>query len=267
MIYFFEKMCYNFSNDVSLNVEGVMIMKMRKIDVFKVVVTIITLILIVGIIAYIAPVLMELNTKEGQVAFRDKVNNSGFLGLLWLFGIELAQIFLIFVPGEPIEVLAGMCYGSLWGTIFIMVSAAIISTSIFLMVRKFGKKFVYNFCDKEKVAKVENSKLFQNPKKIERILLILFLLPGTPKDFFAYVSGLLPIKPVNYIIISSLARFPSVISSTLAGENIALGNWKISIIIYAITFLVVGVIIFFMNKLDKTKLTEETLNTLKKENI
>ena len=242
-------------------------MKARKIGLFKIVITIIALILIIGIIAYIAPVLVELNTKEGQVAFRDKVNNSGFLGLLWLFSIQVAQIFLMFVPGEPIEVLAGMCYGGLWGTIFIMVSAAIISASIFFLVRKFGKKFVYSFCNKEKVARIENSKLFQNPKKIERILLILYLLPGTPKDFFAYVSGLLPVKPVNFIVISSLARFPSVISSTLAGENIAVGNWKASIIIYVITFSVVGIIMFLINKLDKSKLTEETLNTLKSENI
>lgn len=242
-------------------------MKMKKIDFFKILITIIALILIIGIIAYIAPVLVDLNTKEGQIAFRDKVNNSGFLGLLWLFGIQVAQIFLVFVPGEPIEVLAGMCYGGVWGTIFIMVSAAIISTTIFFLVRKFGKKFVYNFCNKEKVAKIENSKFFQNPKKIEKILLILFLLPGTPKDFLAYISGLLPIKPINYIIISSLARLPSVISSTLAGENIALGNWKIGIVIYAITFLVVGTIIFLMNKFDKSKVTEETLNSLKDENI
>ncbi len=208
-----------------------------------------------------------MNTNEGQIAFRNKVNSSGFLGLLWLFGIQVAQIFLILIPGEPIEVLAGMCYGGIWGTVFIILSATIISTTIFFLVRKFGKKFVYNFCDKEKVAKIENSKLFQNPKKIEKILLILFLLPGTPKDLLSYIAGLLPIKPARYIVISSLARFPSVISSTLAGANIAVGNWKISILIYLITFAAVGLIIFIMNKLDKSKITEETLNTLKNEEI
>ena len=103
-----------------------------------------------------------------------------------------------------------------------------------------------------------NSKLFQNPKKIEKILLILFLLPGTPKDLLSYIAGLLPIKPARYIVISSLARFPSVISSTLAGANIAVGNWKISILIYLITFAAVGLIIFIMNKFDKSKVTEET---------
>ena len=136
--------------------------------------------------------------------------------------------FLIIVPGDPIEILAGMCYGGLWGTVFIMASAGIISTIIFFLVRKFGKKFVYNFCDKEKVEKIEKSKLFQNPKKIEMILFLLFLMPGTPKDLLVYVSGLLPIKPIKFILISTFARFPSVITSTLAGNEILnrkLENW------------------------------------------
>lgn len=242
-------------------------MKLTKVKSFKILMMLVGIVLLVGIIVYMAPVIKDLNTVEGQIAFRNKVNSSGFLGLLWLFGIQVAQIFLIFIPGEPIEVLAGMCYGSIWGTVFIMVSAAFISTAIFFLVRRFGRKFVYDFCDKEKVAKIENSKLFQNPKKIERILLLLFLLPGTPKDFLSYIAGLLPIKPSKYIIISSLARFPSVISSTMAGANLVIGNWKMSVMIYLVTFVIVGIIIFIMNKLDKSKVTEETLNAFTKENF
>ena len=193
----------------------------NKVKIFKIFLTIIVLSLFLGIIIYLFPIMKDLSTLEGQIAFKEKVENSGIFGMLSLFGLQVAQIFLIIVPGEPIEILAGMCYGSLWGTVFIMLSACIISTTIFLLVRKFGRKFVYDFCDKSKVEKIENSKVFQNPKKIEFIMLILFLIPGTPKDLLVYVAGLLPIKPLKFIIISTFARFPSVITSTLAGENVA----------------------------------------------
>lgn len=193
----------------------------NKVKIFKIFLAIIVLSLFLGIIIYLFPIMKDLSTLEGQITFKEKVENSGILGLLSLFGLQVAQIFLIIVPGEPIEILAGMCYGSLWGTVFIMLSACIISTTIFLLVRKFGRKFVYDFCDKSKVEKIENSKVFQNPKKIEFIMLILFLIPGTPKDLLVYVAGLLPIKPLKFIMISTFARFPSVITSTLAGENVA----------------------------------------------
>ncbi len=237
--------------------------KNNKVKIFKIILTIIVLILIIGIIAYLFPVMKNLSSLEGQVAFKQKVEDSGILGMLSLFGLQVAQIFLIIVPGEPIEILAGMCYGGLWGTVFIMISAFIISTTIFLLVRKFGKKFVYSFCSEEKVKKIENSKLFNNPKKIEMIMLILFLIPGTPKDLLVYIAGLLPIKPLKFILISSIARFPSVISSTLAGENLAVGDWKMSIILYAIVFLLVAILVFIINKFDKDKTTNEALKIIK----
>ena len=237
--------------------------KNNKVKIFKIILTIIVLILVIGIIAYLFPVMKNLSSLEGQVAFKQKVEDSGILGMLSLFGLQVAQIFLIIVPGEPIEILSGMCYGGLWGTVFIMVSASIISIAIYFLVRKFGRKFVYDFCDEKKVEKIENSKLFQNPKKIEFIMLILFLIPGTPKDLLVYVAGLLPIKPLKFILISTFARFPSVITSTLAGEQLAIGDWKMSIVLYGIILIFVAILVFIINKLDKDKITKEAINSIK----
>lgn len=238
-------------------------MEKQKVKVFKLTMTILAIAIIVGIIIYVFPVMRELSTKEGQLAFKEKVSSSGILGLLMLFALQVAQIFLIIIPGEPIEILAGMCYGPIWGTVFIMVSAGIISTIIFFLVRKYGKRFVYNFCDKEKVAKIENSKLFKNSNKIEMIMFILFLLPGTPKDLLVYIAGLLPINPVKFVLISVFARFPSVISSTLAGANLAVGDWKKSIVMYLAIVLVAIIVILIANKFDKDKLAEKAIKTIK----
>ena len=156
-----------------------------------------------------------------------------------------------------------MCYGAFWGTIFILISAFIISTIIFLLVRKFGRKFVCEFCDEARVSKIENSKLFQNPKKIEMIMLILFLIPGTPKDLLVYIAGLLPIKPLRFILISTFGRIPSVISSTLAGANIAVGDWKMGVVLYGIVILIAIIVIFLYQKFDKEGTAQEALKTIK----
>ena len=178
----------------------------------------------------------------------------------------MAQIFLPILPGEPIEILAGMCYGAIGGLLFITFSVFITTTVIFFLVRKFGREFVYGMCSKERTEKIENSKLFKNPKKLEYIMLILFLIPGTPKDILVYIAGLLPIKPLRFIMISTFVRFPSIISSTIAGANLVEGNWQSSIIIYAITFLIVGIIIFVMKKVDKTHLTSNIIESVSDKN-
>lgn len=235
----------------------------NKITAFKIILAILVIALLITVIGYLFPVMKELTTQQGQLAFKQKVENSGIYGVLALFGLQVAQIFLVILPGEPIEILAGMCYGGLWGTIFIIISAAIISIIIFLLVRKWGTKFVYEFCDEEKIKKIENSKLFKNPKKIEMIVFILFLIPGTPKDLLVYISALLPIKPLRFIIISSIARIPSIITSTLAGQNLAIGDWKMSIILYVVILLLVGIVVYFINKFDKDKITKDAIDSIK----
>lgn len=236
-----------------------------KIKLLRIFLAIIALAIIIGVIIYLIPVMKDLSTAEGQEAFKNKVNASGFLGLLMLFGLQLAQVFLIILPGEPIEILAGMCYGGWGGLLFITISVGIITTAIFFLVRKLGRKFVYDICNEEKVKKIENSKLFKNPKKIEWIMIILFMIPGTPKDLLVYIAGLLPIKPLRFILISTFARLPSVVSSTFAGHTLMRGDWKSSLIIYAITFLLVGILIFIINKFDKSKVTEEALKSIQKD--
>ena len=238
-------------------------MKNKKIKFFKIVMAIVILAICLGLIIYLFPVIRNISTPEGQQEFKSKITNSGIAGFFILFGLEIAQIFLAILPGEPLEILAGMCYGGFLGTIFLMFSVFITTTIIFWAVRKYGKEFIYNFCNKEKIDKIENSKLFKNPKKIEYILIILFMIPGTPKDLLVYIGGLLPIKASKFVAISTFARFPSIITSTLAGANIMKGNWKMMIIVYIVPIIIVGIIILILSHFDKEGETKTALKTIK----
>lgn len=83
-------------------------------------------------------------------------------------------------------------------------------------------------------------------------MFILFFIPGTPKDILVYIGGLLPIRPLRFFLISTFARFPSIISSTIAGSSLVAGNWVAIVVTYGITFLLAGIIVFVLNKKGKT---------------
>lgn len=233
------------------------------LKILKIGLSILSIVVFVGLIIYLFPIMKNLTTKEGQVEFKNLVQTTGIYGFLMLFGLQFAQIFLVVLPGEPLEILAGMCYGAIGGTVFIFVSCAITSALILFLVRKFGKKYIYEFFKKEKIDKIENSKLFKSPEKVELIMTILFLIPGTPKDLLVYIGGLLPIKPVRFILISTFARFPSVISSTIAGANIVNGNFGITVLVYIITFSITALFIYLVNKFDKDKIASEAIDVMK----
>ena len=243
-----------------------MLKKEKRNKTIKIIIFIITIMILIGCTIYLYPIMKELLKPEGRENLKIESQQNGPNGILLLLGLEAAQIFLPILPGEPIEILAGMCYGTFGGLIFIMLSVFIVTAMIFFMVRKFGRDFVYTMVSKEKIQKIENSKLFTHPKQIEYIMLILFLLPGTPKDLLTYLAGLLPIKPSRFIVIATLARLPSIISSTYAGATLINGNWKIGLLMYVGIFVVVGIAILLAKKFDKTEITKEILEETKKVN-
>ena len=235
----------------------------KKFSIVKIILWILVIIIFVGLIAYLLPVMKDLSTQEGQVAFKQKIEESGIIGFLTLLALQFAQIFLVIIPGEPLEILAGMCYGAIGGTIFILFSVALSTAIVFLLVRKFGKKFIYQSFDKKKIDKIEKSKIFQNPKKIEYILAICFAITGAPKDILIYIGALLPIKPIRFILISTFCRLPSIVSSTIAGKNFSEGNWKDSIVVYTITFALTILIFSIIRYFDKDKIADKALEELK----
>lgn len=225
----------------------------EKIKIAKIILTIVIIIGVVIFLWKLAPLVLDLTTKEGQIAFKNKIKDMGISGILLLFGLQLLQMLLVILPGEPFEVLAGMCYGTWGGTLFITISVFITTTIIFFTVRKLGKKYLYNFFKREKVDKLMKSKAIKKSRNLEMILCILFFLPATPKDLIVYIGGLLPIKPLRFILISTFVRFPSVITSTIVGSNITKGNWEISLIIYASTLVIAMLIIYLVSLKDENK--------------
>lgn len=226
-------------------------MESKNVKIFKILLLALFILIMVFLTIKLLPMFKNISTEEGRIALKNEIESLGFEGIFIIIGLMVIQIFLPILPGEPVEVLAGMSYGPIGGFVIILLGAFLSSFIIFFSVRKFGRNFIYSFISKEKIENLEKSKWFSNSKRVDLILFILFFIPGTPKDLFVYLGGLLPIKPAKFLSIATFARFPSVISSTIAGSNIMSGNWITIAITYAITFLCAGIMIYVFNKKEK----------------
>lgn len=197
------------------------------------------------------PLFKDLLTAEGRENFKVTIDSLGIKGVFLLIGLMCAQILFPILPGEPVEILGGMCFGPIKGLLIILLGTFISTLLIIFLVKVLGKKFIYLFVKKEKIEKIENSKFFKNEKKIEIIIFLLYFIPGTPKDIITYIAVLLPINIYRFVFISIIARIPSIISSTIAGSNLVDGNLLFSIGAYVVTFGVTAIFIYFINKKDK----------------
>lgn len=221
--------------------------KKRKI-VLKITVIILS-ILAVALVCYaFFPLLKNINTEEGRLSFKAKVNSMGLKGFLLLYLLETVQILFVVIPGEPIELLYGMCYGSIKGAIYLTITVFLNTIIVYYIVKKFGRKVLDFFFTEEKIEKFEQKEIFNREDKIEHILTLLFFLPGTPKDMLLYIGAFLPINKWKFICISTFARFPSVITSTIAGSGITNNNLKVTIVTYIITGIIALIITLFDRK-------------------
>ena len=62
----------------------------NKVKIFKILLTVVVITLFIAITMYLFPVMKNLSTVKGQVDFKEKVATSGMLGMLSLFGLQVA---------------------------------------------------------------------------------------------------------------------------------------------------------------------------------
>ena len=183
------------------------------------------------------PVFKNLSTEEGRMMAKDYLQNLGLEGGVLIILLEAIKVLVVMLPGEPIELLSGMCYGPIVGLLIVYTGIIISTCIISLIVRKLGKGFVKEVVSEDNYKKVDNY-IKTNPDRVENTLFILYFLPLIPKDFLTYIGNLLPIGLKKFLFISLIARFPAVVSSTIVGARIVEGDIKSIIIVYVISYLV-----------------------------
>ena len=166
--------------------------------------------------------------------FRAWVDSQGVFGRIAFIGMVFFQTVVAFVPGEPIEIGAGYAFGAIEGTLLCLTGMALGSVVVFSLIKRFGVKFVEVFFSYEKI---KNLKFLQNRKKRDLLIFMVFLLPGTPKDLLTYFAGLTDIKLDRFIIITTIARIPSVLSSALGGNALGTEEYIKALIVFGVTVL------------------------------
>lgn len=170
-----------------------------------------------------------------QDDFREYIQSFGALGPLVLLGLQFLQVFIALIPGELLETAAGYAFGPWMGTLVCYLGVGLASTLIFYLTRRYGVRLVEVFISREKI----NALRFLNTeRKRNNLIFLLFFIPGTPKDLLTYFVGLTDIKLGTFLVLSMVARIPSVLSSTFGGHLLGEGNYRQALILYGITGLV-----------------------------
>lgn len=199
-------------------------MKSNRFKTFSIILFVIAIILLTLIAI---PMIQTYNDAEAFKAFIDSFGVFGFLVLLF---IQISQVIVALIPGELIEFVSGAVFGWLGGLFLCLLGIIIGQIIIFSAVRFFGS----NLVEKAGGSKVMTRyKFLHDEKRLKTVIFILYFIPGTPKDLLTYIVPLTKIKIMDFIIISTIARIPSVLSSTYGGDAFTEKDYVTLIIVYS----------------------------------
>ena len=175
--------------------------------------------------------------------FRAWVEKSGLWGMLGYAGMVLLQVIVAVIPGEPLEIVGGYAFGALRGTLLCTAGAALGSVIVFALVRRFGMRMVEIFFTRESTRVLRFLK--KSPRR-RYLLIALFIIPGTPKDLLCYYAGLTDLPWKHWLLLCSLGRLPSIVTSTIGGDFLGTREFWLAIAIFGGTLLLslLGVLIY-----------------------
>ncbi len=187
-------------------------------------------------------------------SFRLWVDSHGILGRVVFVAMVVIQVLVAFIPGEPVELLAGYAFGVVEGSILTLLGFLIGSWMIFGLVRRFGVRLVEVFFPRNQIAELG---FLKNPKKAKILAFILMTIPGTPKDFLSYFAGLTPLTLNQWLGIVAVARLPSLLTSTITGAAAGEENYLLSAIMLGITLIMSFFGILYYRAITKSEQNQE----------
>lgn len=169
--------------------------------------------------------------------FRAWVDSQGIWASILFMGMIILQIVVAVIPGEPLEIVAGYAFGAVEGTLLCLIGAFVGRVLVFLLVRRFGTRAVEVFFP---LDKLQSLKFLQNQRRLFFWVFFLFFLPGTPKDVLCYIVGLTQLPLRSWLLISAIAPIPSIVTSTIGGDALGMGNYGFAVIVFIITLAISG---------------------------
>jgi uncharacterized membrane protein YdjX (TVP38/TMEM64 family) len=161
--------------------------------------------------------------------------------------LQVLQVVVAPVPGGAVEFLGGYLFGVEAGFVYSMVGLLIGSWFAFSLARIFEKWAVEKFVSEQTLKKFDY--LIGHEGLI--LSLLLFLIPGFPKDALCYILGLTPMHLGIFLIISTMGRIPGTLMATLQGAKAFDHQYKAFLILLGVSALIILVFYIYREEIHK----------------
>lgn len=162
----------------------------------------------------------------------------GVEGMIGIALLSMFQVIFLFIPAEPIQVLAGLSNGFGLGVLLCLAGVIVGNTLIYGLYKLYGEK-LDRFFTKRIHIDFESAR---HHGRIAMIVFILYFLPAIPYGIICLFASAMRMKYTRYILVTSLCSIPSICIGVGLGYVATAVSWLLSISV----LLVIGVLLFVL---------------------
>ena len=199
----------------------------------KKIIAILKLILLVLIVAGI-PAFLYLKygsgvfSKDTAYSVIDYLRQNRKIAFLLIIGLQIIQVVICVLPGQPIQFAASYMFGVARGYLFSVIGAIIGTTISFYLAKLLGSEAMHLFFGEEKVKEYQRR---LNSGRGLLIAFLIYLIPGVPKDLVSYAAGISEMRFKPFLLAATIGRSPAMLGSLLVGHFFGKQNYTAMIIV------------------------------------
>lgn len=165
------------------------------------------------------------------------------------------QVVMAPIPGEFTGAVGGFIFGTWPNIIYSTVGLTVGSLGAFLAARIIGLPLVRLFVSTKPLERFH----FLTERRGIVLALILFTIPGFPKDALCYILGLSPMGLVPFTFACAVGRIPGTMMLSYCGCAAYDENWSLLIMISAVCAVLLGGFWLFRDRIDSWLRTRKSL--------
>lgn len=196
--------------------------------------------MVLGVILIVIPILLTIYCRDTLLntdfwnQLPSKLSSHPLLSALALVALQIIQIVICILPGQPIQLASSYMYGVFGGYCIAIIGATLGCMITYQIAHFLGSDAMHMMFGKEKVASYMRK---LNSSKALTIVFLIYLVPGIPKDLVSYIAGISDIELKPFLVVSTLGRSPGILGSLLIGSFWSSKNY-IGIAVVAAVMLV-----------------------------
>lgn len=165
---------------------------------------------------------------------------------LAFIAIQAFQVVFAPIPGEVTGAVGGFIFGAWPNVVYSTGGLTLGSIVAFTFARIVGQPLVEAIVGQKSLARFH----YLTEKHGTLLSLVLFTIPGFPKDILCYLLGLSPMRPVPFVLACFLGRIPGTIMLSISGAAVFDENWTTLAIVSAACVILIGVVFFTRDKIE-----------------